>query len=154
MGRHAEDPKEVKARGGRTNAGQKKSLTLPASFPMMPPGMSKPQKKYWNYYSELFLSANLLNTIDAQILLTLCDESASRDSWYKIRDDDLALGESPMYQVPNGTWTVKPYVNAITKIHADLKVSYSKLGLDPKARINLKPVEATKKTKTRTSMKK
>lgn len=144
MGRAKEDEAAVKARGGRTNT-KPAGLELPASFPVMPKGILPAQRVYWNYFCDVMLSANILTTVDAQILLTLCDECSQRDAWIKTREDDIKNGNMQMYETPNGTWTVKPYVNQITKLDASIKITLDKLGMTPKARINLKPIPQGKK---------
>ena len=154
MGRSAEDPKEVAARNGRTNASQKKSVSIPASFPKMPSTLTKGAQLYWNFYCELYTTTNILTCFDGAALAGLCDCLYMRDYFIARRQSFIDDGQELVYQTSNESWTVRPCVSWIEKYDSKILLHCRVLGLDPLNRSSIKPAEKKDKKSTRSSMKK
>jgi len=153
MARHAEDPKAVEARRGRTNKSQQKSVSIPASFPMMPKTLTKEAQVYWHMYCELYTTTNILTCFDGAALAGLCDSLYMRDYFIARRQSFLADGAGLVYETPNGAWTVRPCVSWIEKYDSKILTHCRVLGLDPLNRSSIKPAENKGKKSTRVGMK-
>jgi len=154
MGRHAENPEAVKARGGRTSKSNKKGVEIPASFPKMPSNLSKAAKKYWNMYCELYTTTTILTCFDGAMLAMLCDDMAERDRYIEERNNLIDLGLGTIYETSNCAFAVHPCVKMIERLNSDIARNCRVLGLDPLNRSSIKPAEGGPKTSSRPSMKK
>lgn len=154
MGRQAEDPEEVKARGGRTNASQKKGIELNPSFPKMPKDLSELSKPFWIDLLNRYAFSGIIVELDIYALTVFCDRLAMRKFWVDIRDQFIKDGVPLSYQTSNECWTVKPCVNEVRKCNAEIDSSLRVLGATPLARQSIKPGDTGKKKSTRSSMKK
>lgn len=153
MGRPKEDPKAVKARGGRTNASQKKGVEIPASFPKMPLWLNKEAQVYWHYNIEQYMTTSILTHLDGEALATYCDLLSQRDRYAKERDS-LEETVGTIYETPNGILTSHECIKRLEKINEQLLKYFRILGRDPLNRSNIKPAEKEKKKTSRPSMKK
>jgi len=148
-------PTENKAPNSRNTKypQEKKGVVLAAGEPMMPPGMSKDEQYYWNFYIALFKNQGILTQLDGESLYKLCMELDLRDYFYK-EVKKLRKSDKLIYQTCNGSYATHPAVKELKDVNKAIAASCRILGLDPLNRSSIKPAKQKKSSgKKRVSLK-